>query len=58
MMEIKRSEINNRMREMFEEARDNPVFITHYNEITTVLISKKHYDELMKIKEDNEAKEE
>lgn len=57
-MEIKRSEINNRIREVFEEARDTPVFISHYNEVTTVLISKKYYDELMKIKEDNEAKEE
>ncbi len=44
-MEIKRSELNSKIRAVFEEAKDNPVFITHYNEVTTVLISKKTYDE-------------
>lgn len=44
-MEIKRSELNSKVRTVFEEARDNPVFISHYNEITTVLISKNLYDE-------------
>lgn len=44
-MELKRSELKNKIRKACEEARDNPVFISHYNEITTVLISKKQYDE-------------
>lgn len=57
-MEIKRSDLKNNIRKACEEARDNPVFISHYNEITTVLISKKQYDEWKniadEIKEDSE----
>jgi len=44
-MEIKRSELNKKVRQVFESAASSPVFISHYNEITTVLISKKQYDE-------------
>lgn len=44
-MDIKRSEINSNIRTVFEAAKDAPVFISHYNEVTTVLMSKKLYDD-------------
>ena len=50
-MEIKRSELNRKVRAVFEYIVQEPVFISHYREITAVLMSKKQYDEWKEIVE-------
>ncbi len=48
-MKISRTNIKAKIREVCEEARDNPVFITHYGRVTEVVMSKRMFDEWKEI---------
>lgn len=48
-MEISRTEIRSNIRKVCDTAKNQPVYMTHYGDITEVIMSKEMFDEWKEI---------
>ena len=56
-MEISRTNIKKQLMDVCEAAKESPVFMTHYNRITEVIMSKEMFDKWKAIVDNHEAKQ-